>query len=334
MWFILALACVFCWGFADLFYKKGTDENDRYSHLRIAVWVGLVMGVSSAVLLFFCESGASVLSPANLLKYAPASLSYIVSMVIGYAGLRYLEISIISPVQNSSGALSALLMVVFFSVRGGSFREAVSEATGFVFSPEDASGVVTDVFLVAGILLIVGGVLALAVVEKRLAGQEREVPKEQRKYKLGALALIFPILYCLFDTVGTAADGIILDPETGLDLGEMDVLVLYGFTFFLMGLAAWIFLLIREKKPYLPHREWNTKGIAALFEQGGQIFYVFAMGARPVLAAPLVASYCIVSVIASRIFLKEKLKRPQLVCVILVIVGIVLLGVVDGLAEA
>ena len=28
-WFILAVICVLGWGFADVFYKKGTDENDR-----------------------------------------------------------------------------------------------------------------------------------------------------------------------------------------------------------------------------------------------------------------------------------------------------------------
>ena len=38
-WFVCALISLLGWGCADLFYKKGTDENDRYSHLRIAVWV-------------------------------------------------------------------------------------------------------------------------------------------------------------------------------------------------------------------------------------------------------------------------------------------------------
>ena len=44
-WFLFALICLLGWGCADLFYKMGSDENDRYSHLRIAVWVGLVMVV-------------------------------------------------------------------------------------------------------------------------------------------------------------------------------------------------------------------------------------------------------------------------------------------------
>ena len=97
------------WGSADLFYKKGTDENDRYSHLKIAVWVGLAMGVFALVLMPFSETKFSL--PAlisNAVKYSPASLCYIISMVIGYAGLRYLEVSIVSPVQNASGAFSAV----------------------------------------------------------------------------------------------------------------------------------------------------------------------------------------------------------------------------------
>ena len=58
------------------------------------------------------------------------------------------------------------------------------------------------------------------------------------------------------------------------------------------------------------------------------------MADRPVLAAPMVASYCIVSLILSRIFLKEKLEKRQYLCIFAVIIGIVLLGISEGLAEA
>ena len=120
-WFLYALICVLGWGLADLFYKKGNDPADRYSHLRTAVWVGLVMGVSAFLLMPFAETEFTLPSLASAAAaYAPASLCYIVSMVIGYAGLRYLELSIVSPVQNASGAFSALLMVLYFAAKGRS----------------------------------------------------------------------------------------------------------------------------------------------------------------------------------------------------------------------
>ena len=243
-------------------------------------------------------------------------------MIIGYAGMRYLEVSIVSPVQNASGALSAITMFVYFSVTGaiGSFWEEFT------------------VLQVVGTAFIVLGVIALGIVEQRLAKAEGalNLPKEERKYRYGALALLFPILYCVFDTIGTAADGIILDEETGLGLGEIDVIILYGFTFFAAAVVSWIFLWIREKKVYNPfaRSEWKTRFPAAVFEQFGQIFYVYALAANPIIATPMVGSYCIVSAILSHIFLKEKLKAGQYACIAAVIVGIVMMGVADGLAEA
>jgi len=326
-WFVFSLICVFGWGCADLFYKIGSEEADRYSHLKIAVWVGFVMGIVALVLMPFSESGLTLKTlPGYALIYSPASIGYIVSMVIGYAGLRYLELSIVSPIQNASGALTVLVLIVFYLLTGQPFK------IGDAFGPMDITGTV----------LIVLGTIGLAIVESKLAKEEQpadasaingsEDVKERRKYTTGALALLFPILYCLFDTLGTAADGIILDGGAGAGLGEIDVLILYGLTFLLAGIVCYIYLWIREGHPYrmFARREW-PKAAASLCEQFGQIFYVFAMARKPLVAAPMVASYCILSVILSRVFLKEKLKRSQLACVIAVIAGIVLLGISEGL---
>ena len=105
------------------------------------------------------------------------------------------------------------------------------------------------------------------------------------------------------------------------------MLILYGLTFLLAGIIAWVFLWIREKKPYNPFaRSEHPKALAACCEEFGQVFYVFAMARNPVVAAPIVASYCIVSVLLGHLFLKEKLKAAQYACVLAVIAGIVIIG--------
>ncbi len=319
-WFIFALICTLGWGFADLFYKKGTDAEDRWSHLKIAVWVGLVMGVCAFAMMPLAETPMSLAALAeNAVKYAPASLCYIISMVIGYAGLRYLELSVASPVQNASGGLSFLFMAIYFLFVG-----RISHL-----------GEELSTLEIIGTALIICGVIALAVVEQRLSMREKNLAPEERKYRFGALALIFPVLYCLFDTLGTSADGVILDEEVGLGIGEIDVLILYGLTFLLAGIAAWIFLWIRQKKPYNPfaRKEVLNKGVAAVCEEFGQVFYVYAMARNPMLTAPMVASYCIVSMLLSRLILKEKLKTGQYACIAAVVAGIVMMGIAEGLAE-
>ena len=318
MGYLSAVICLLGWGFADLFYKMSSDEDDKYSHLKIAVWVGLVMGVCALFLLPFSETSfTGALLATNCVKYFPASLCYILSMVIGYAGLRYLEVSIVSPVQNSSGGLAALAMICWL-ILVGKGNTIVEEYKAI------------DLF---GIIFCVVGVVLLAVVERQADRGQIDAKKQGLSH--GAKALIFPILYCVFDTIGTAADGIILDEETGLGLGEIDVIVLYGLTFFAIGIGAWIFLLVKERKAYNPFKlkEIKTKGVAALFEEFGQVFYVYAMAQKPVAAAPIVASYCIVSVVLSGLILKERLKKSQYLCVAIVILGIVILGISEGLSE-
>ena len=342
-WFVCALLCIAGWGMADLFYKKGTDDSDRYSHLRIAAWVGLVMGISAVVILLLQNAGilpaavsaagpvsgtdtAAAKDPSadrwaqlfrNVLAYAPASIPYILSMVIGYAGIRYLELSVISPVQNASGALSVILMAGWLAAAGKS-DEILANVSALD---------------IAGTLFIVAATIGLAIVEQKISQAGDPADKGGSKYRFGALALVFPLLYCLFDALGTAADGMILSGNGGLDLTEWDVLVLYGLTFFAAGLLCWIWLWIREGHPYrMFSAAERPKAAAALSEECGQVFYVFAMAGDPMAAAPMVASYCIVSVILSHLFLKERLRAGQYACVAAFIIGIVLLGISEGMA--
>ena len=71
------------------------------------------------------------------------------------------------------------------------------------------------------------------------------------------------------------------------------------------------------------------KGMAAIFETLGQFFYVFAMASDSTIGASIVGSYCILSLILSRIFLKEKLKTEKYIAIGIAIIGLILLVVYD-----
>lgn len=302
MWFMFALLTAFAWGGADLFYKKGSDSTDRYSHIKIVIMVGLVMGVHATG--YMLIQGIAF-DPFDMLRFLPVSALYILSMTIGYIGLRYLELSIASPVQNSSGAVTSILLFIFFT-------HSLS---------------VLEVF---GIAVITAGVVALAVLEKgaERAALQADSAKVDPKYQIGVMAILFPILYCVIDGLGTFADGIYLD-EMSL-IGEDAALLAYEFTFFVCAALGFIYLRFLKKQPFNLFKE-RVKGYAAVFETIGQFFYVFAMASNAIIAAPLIASYSIFSVILSRIFLKEKLSKAQYAVIIAVIAGIALLGIADEL---
>ena len=295
MWFIFAIVSVLAWGTADLFYKKGSDPKDKYSYLKIVIMVGAVMGIHAVYVML--TSGV-VYNPSNMITYLPVSALYILSMAVGYAGLRFLELSISSPVQNSSGAVSGLLTFIFLG----------QSMTGLQF------------FAVG---LITVGVILLSVFEQRFAEAERKENKEMvdRKYKYGAIALLFPLGYALIDSLGTFADAWVFD--RGMD--EMQANISYELTWLIVAVVAWIYL-VWIKKETFALRDQKDRGLAAIYETLGQFFYVFAISANAVIVAPLISSYSMVSVILSRIFLKEKLTAKQYAVIAMIMVGIFILG--------
>ena len=106
MWFWFAIIALLCWSGSDLFSKIGCRDNDKYAHLKMVIAVGVVMGLHAAFEIFV--QGTSV-TWHIIWTYLPVSLLYILSMTLGYVGLRYIELSISSPICNSSGALVAVL---------------------------------------------------------------------------------------------------------------------------------------------------------------------------------------------------------------------------------
>lgn len=312
MWFIYALAATLAWGAADLFYKKGADARDKYSHLKTSITVGLVMGVHAILTLIFSDFGDGGYQPINLLIYLPVSLMYILSMTVGYLGLRYLELSISSPVQNSSGAVVCLMCLVFLGQR-------------------------MDTLSAVAVALICVGVLALGILEKRREAQP--VAAGDAKYVSGFKALMFPLLYCIIDALGTFFDAYYLDdiaatPLVGVSEATFENVanVSYELTFLIVALLLLGYLLIIKKERF-SLRAQRDKGVAALFETGGQLAYVYAMSGNAVVAAPMIAAYSIVSVLLSRIFLKEKLGKVWYMVIGIVMAGIALLGLAEGLAE-
>jgi drug/metabolite transporter (DMT)-like permease len=296
MYFIFTIITFFCWGIADLFYKLGNKE--KYSHLKTGIIVGLVMGIHATIYLIYKNININIL---DLFKYLPVSILYISSMIIGYKGLRYLELSISSPIQNTSGVITSILLLIFF-------HEVLPIET-FV-----------------AIFLIFIGIFLLSLIEIKTKKEVRnEYKKNNTKSKTFFLTILFPIIYCFLDGLGTFLDGIYLDKLSLIN--EDTALIAYEYTFFIYGFLTYIYLKIKgEKLNILKEKE---KISAAIFETLGQFFYVFAMSSNSIISSSVIGSYSILSLILSRVFLKEKLSIKQYICILFVIIGIVILSILD-----
>ena len=301
MWFWLSLLALLCWSGSDLFSKIGCrDAKDPLSHLKMVIAVGVVMGLHAAYEIFV---GGTEISMQVILTYLPVSLLYISSMTVGYLGLRYIELSVSSPIANSSGALVAIMTLIMVGIDE--------------YSP----------LALAAVALVCIGVIGLGVVEYR---EDEELRAERQKasnykYSKSFLALALPIIYCVLDAAGTFADNRVLET---LDEGSANVA--YELTFLAAAVVCFIYVVIIKKDKLVPKME-GPKYLGAICETAGQFAYIYAIADTEHLAmsAPIIASYCAVSVLWGRIFLKEKLSFKHYLMILLVVVGIAIMGFFD-----
>lgn len=299
-WFWFSIITLLCWSGSDFFSKIGCrDSADKYSHLKMVIAVGVVMGLHALFEIFV--NGVAI-SWEVIWTYLPVSLLYIVSMALGYLGLRYIELSISSPICNASGALVAVLAIVTGTADVMAWPQYLA------------------------IALACAGVIGLGFVE---AGEDealRAARQEASNYKYAKswLALALPIAYCLLDAAGTFADELVLET-----LSEDSANVAYELTFLVAAVVSFIYTVIIKKQKLLPRQE-GPKYLGAICETAGQFTYIMALATGDAaMAAPIISSYCMASVLWSRLFLKEKLSWKHYACIAVTCAGIVIMGVYD-----
>ena len=159
----------------------------------------------------------------------------------------------------------------------------------------------------------------------------------QRKKKLGKkmaiIAFAMPFLYAIFDAMGSFLDAYFLELETSPllmvteDTIELVANTSYELTFLISAIILTLYIVLRREK--IDIKNQKDKILAAICETTGQFTYVFAMSGNAIIAAPMISSVCVVSVILSRIFLKEKLTKKQYFAIITVIIGILTLAIAE-----
>lgn len=328
-YFIFALFALVAWSGSDLFSKLGTVQNDKYSHWKVIFMVGAVMGIHAVVTiiggLFIDPETAPdiVLSlfytdfkPIDFLHYAPVAAIYLSAMVVGYAGLRYIELSVSSPICNSSGSLALVICVIL----GWASLDAPT---------------------IVGVVLISLGIIGLGVVEyfqndeARLLRQE----KSQFKYTKSFIAILIPVIYLVVDALGTVGDQFIAEKNL-FDLSEYASNTAFEFTSLCFAIFAYVYVKFIKKQSFFVVENSDGKYefafnkyllIGGACETVGQIFYMAVMFSDFDAGLPMISAYCVLSVLWSRIFVKEKLSALHYVAIGATIAGIILLGIFSAI---
>ena len=302
MWLMFTLATTLLWGLAELFYKKGSHEEAKFDHLRVCVMVGAVMGIHAIYTLMTSDIAYD---PMNLIMYLPVSMCYIISMACSFFGIRFIEESLSDPIENTSGAMCTVLCALILG----------DEIAPMVW---------------VAIAIIVIGILGVSHAEQD-AGRAR---KQRLGKKLAIIAFAMPFCYALIDAIGCVLDIYFLEMETSPLIGiteeniELVANISYELTFAICGIILLAYMMYKRVKFDLPKQK--DKALAAVCETAGQLTYVYAMSGNGAIAAPIISCVCVVSLLLSRIFLKEKLTKRQYMFITIIIAGILMLAVLEG----
>ena len=177
------------------------------------------------------------------------------------------------------------------------------------------------------VALVCLGVIGLGFIEAHEDEDLRRARQDasNHHYAKSFLAILLPVIYCLLDALGTFADSIVLET-----LDEDSANVAYELTFLVMGIISAFYVLVIKKQKLIARQE-APKYTGAIFETAGQFFYIYALAdsSHVAFSAPIISSYCVASVLWSRLFLKEKLSWKHYMAIAVTVAGIIILGILD-----
>ena len=312
IWFILTLASIILWGITDILLKKSLDYSDSLAQYKTFIWIGLVAAPTSVIMAFCSDTLLdSIKTVADYPYIVLVNIFYVVALFFGLLGAKHLDASVVSPLENIDGAITAIILYLFFLLTD---RSHITAGIGFVD--------------IVGSVAITIGVVLLGIQEQKLSKQEMSLNENKKRHRLGALALIFPIVYNLADAVSMVATGIMVSGEMEFSIPDIDYVFFESFAFSVFALLVWLYILIAKKHMYNPFKKTEIYCCsAAICETIGTIAFTFAVAINPILTAPITSSYCLVTIILARIFLKERLTKKQYLSLAFLVTGIALLGV-------
>lgn len=301
MWLIFATITVLLWGTSETIFKK-VSTNEKNSVLKLISYNGIILGICALIFMFITRTEMNF----DILKtYLPISIIYITSMFCTYKAMTLVKVSILSPLQNSSCAITTILCILLLKQE-------------------------VEIYQIIAIIVIIIAMILLSINKDEVlrlesGDSEKDKINARRAYLLYLKGIGFALGYWLLDGIGSFMDDYTLEAN----LSAEQVIIAFSFIYCFVGILCSIILKFKDTEyKFIDLKQNKLKLVGTLVETAGQYTYIYAFAfGDAALASPYIAAYSIVTVILSRIFLKEKLKRKQYILITLILIGMITLSV-------
>ena len=301
MWLLFATITVLLWGTSETIFKK-VSTIEKHSVLKLISFNGIILGICAIVFMLITRTEINL---NILITYLPVALIYIASMFCTYKAMTLVKVSILSPLQNSSCAITTILCI-------------------FLLKQEVGIPQIIAIALII-ICMILLSINKDEVLRLESGDKEADAKNAKRAYLLYLKGIAFALGYWFLDGIGSFMDDYTLEAN----LSAEQVIIAYSFIYGITGVICAIVVKFKERDyKYTKVKENKLKLLGTLVESAGQYTYIYAFAfGDAALASPYIAAYSIVTVILSRIFLKEKLTKKQYVLIGLILAGMITLSI-------
>lgn len=306
MWVILAILSALCLGFYDISKKRSLRDNNVSDVLTISL---LISSAILAVPLLLSRCCPEMMS--DTLFYVPRvgltahllillkSCIVLSSWVCAYAAIKYLPISVVSPMQATRPMWTLIGAMLIFGERLNGWQWA-------------------------GVVCALGSIFAFSLVEHRAGKDDIRTPKSQRKYYI---CLLFAIL------IGSASG--LYDKYMMRRFDHNAVQVYYTFyQALMMGIAT----LIVNRKRYFRHTTdptaaafrwtWAIAGISVFLVLSDYVYMLALSDSQSLISvvSTIRRGGTIIPFLYGILVLKEKDPWKKVLCLIGIVIGLLFLA--------
>ncbi len=301
MWLLFATITVLLWGTSETIFKK-VSTIEKHSVLKLISFNGIILGICAILFMLITRTEINL---NILITYLPVALIYIASMFCTYKAMTLVKVSILSPLQNSSCAITTILCI-------------------FLLKQEVGIPQIIAIALII-ICMILLSINKDETLRLESGDKEADAKNAKRAYLLYLKGIAFALGYWFLDGIGSFMDDYTLEAN----LSAEQVIIAYSFIYGIIGVICAIIVKIKDRDyKYTKVKENKLKLLGTLVETAGQYTYIYAFAfGDAALASPYIAAYSVVTVILSRIFLKEKLSKKQYVLIALILAGMITLSI-------
>lgn len=301
MWLLFATITVLLWGTSETIFKK-VSTIEKHSVLKLISFNGIILGICAILFMLITRTEINL---NILITYLPVALIYIASMFCTYKAMTLVKVSILSPLQNSSCAITTILCI-------------------FLLKQEVGIPQIIAIALII-ICMILLSINKDETLRLESGDKEADAKNAKRAYLLYLKGIAFALGYWFLDGIGSFMDDYTLEAN----LSAEQVIIAYSFIYGIIGVICAIIVKIKDRDyKYTKVKENKLKLLGTLVETAGQYTYIYAFAfGDAALASPYIAAYSVVTVILSRIFLKEKLSKKQYVLIGLILAGMITLSI-------